>query len=471
MFNQYRVIHFVGIGGIGMSGIAEVLHNLGASGLGYEVTGSDIKGSSTIDRLTSAGIKVYIGHRPENVGSAHVVVVSSAVGKDNPEVVEARRLSIPVIPRAEMLAELGRLKYGILVAGSHGKTTTTSLISTILLHSGYDPTVVIGGKLLATNTNASLGTGQFMVAEADESDGSFLKLSPTIAVCTNIDNEHMDYFSNMDNLKKAFLCFLNKVPFYGLSVVSAADPNVRDILPHINRNTVTYGFSDSFGKSDVAPVPDYTARNIEYGYLTSRYDLFYKGEFLDQFEIPLLGRHNILNALAATAVALYLQIGIESIKNSLQQFKGIKRRLELKGEAMGVKVYDDYGHHPTEIQMTLQGVREQVKNRLVIVFQPHRYSRTRALMEEFAISFKHADKLYLMDIYAAGEEPIEGINSEALYHRLRSKGVDVTYISDTQELQCLLSREVNNGDYLITFGAGDVWKIGEEFIGGCHVRN
>ncbi|MBF0590813.1 MAG: UDP-N-acetylmuramate--L-alanine ligase [Nitrospirae bacterium] len=457
MFNQYRVIHFVGIGGIGMSGIAEVLHNLG-----YEVTGSDIKGSSTIDRLLALGIKVYIGHRPENIDSAHVVVVSSAIGKENLEVTEAKRRAIPVIPRAEMLAELGRLKYSILVAGSHGKTTTTSLISTVLLDSGYDPTVVIGGKLLATNSNAALGRGQFMVAEADESDGSFLKLSPTIAVCTNIDKEHMDYFSDMEHLRKAFLCFLNKVPFYGLSVVSMDDPNVREILPYINRKTVTYGFSE---------MADYTARNIKFGSMTTQYDLFFKGEFLDSFEVPLTGRHNILNTLAATATALYLKIDIEVVIGSLQRFKGIKRRLEFKGEAMGVKVYDDYGHHPTEIQMTIQGVRQQVRNRLLVVFQPHRYSRTKALMEEFTHSFTDTDRLYLMDIYPAGEEPIDGINSQTLYHRLRSEGVDVAYFSDTHELLNTLSREVKKDDYLLTFGAGDVWKVGEEFIRGDYVHN
>ncbi|MBV6340774.1 UDP-N-acetylmuramate--L-alanine ligase [Candidatus Magnetobacterium casense] len=457
MFNQYRVIHFVGIGGIGMSGIAEVLNNLG-----YEVTGSDIKGSSTIERLLTLGIKVYIGHRPENIDSAHVVVVSSAIGKENVEVTEARRRSIPVIPRAEMLAELGRLKYSVLVAGSHGKTTTTSLISTILLDAGYDPTVVIGGKLMATNSNANLGRGQFMVAEADESDGSFLKLSPTIAVCTNIDKEHMDYFSDMENLKKAFLCFLNKVPFYGLSVVSADDPNVRDILPHINRKVVTYGLSHP---------ADYTVKNITFNAMTTQYDLFFQGELLERFEVPLTGKHNILNTLAATATALYLKIDIESVIGSLQRFKGIKRRLEFKGESMGVKVYDDYGHHPTEIQMTIQGVRQQTGNRLLVVFQPHRYTRTQALMEEFAHSFTHTDRLYLLDIYPAGEDPIEGINSQTLYQRLRSEGVEVAYFSDTQELLSTLSRETRRDDYLLTFGAGDVWKVGEDFIRGSYASN
>lgn len=453
MFEHFRIIHFVGIGGIGMSGIAEVLHNLG-----YEVTGSDLRESDTTMRLRDLGIKVMIGHRPENVDSAHVVVISSAVSQENPEVLEARKRAIPVIPRAEMLAELGRLKYGILVAGAHGKTTTTSLIATILSHAGIDPTVVIGGKLRATGSNARLGQGDFIIAEADESDGSFLKLSPTIAVVTNIDREHMDFFRDMDNLKEAFVSFVNKVPFYGLSILCLDNRHIRDILPRIHRRFVTYGLSED---------ADVKAINIKQGPLSIGFDVLYRGDNIGQFSVPMPGQHNILNCLAAISVARELHIEIDIIREALREFKGIQRRFEFKGEIRGIKVFDDYGHHPEEIRNTIKAARDSfIDRRILVVFQPHRYTRTRDLFKEFSLSFSGIDSLYVLDIYAAGENPIDGINSELLVKEInRREGRDFAlYSPDRDRLLEELMRVLREGDILLTLGAGDVWKIGEEFL-------
>lgn len=452
MFNKYRIIHFVGIGGIGMSGIAEVLHNLG-----YEITGSDIKESETTKRLKSIGIRIFIGHDKKNVDNAHVVVISSAVSKDNPEVLEAKKKAIPVIPRAEMLAELGRLKYGILVAGAHGKTTTTSLIATILGDSGLDPTVVIGGKLKSMGSNAKLGQGEYIVAEADESDGSFLKLSPTIAVITNIDKEHLDYFKDLENLKLAFLSFINKIPFYGISVLCIENEHIRDIISLVERRFITYGFSE---RADVY------AKGIKNSGIRMNYEVIYKGESLGFFDIPIPGRHNVLNTLAAIIVGLELQIPLEKIKSALASFSGIQRRFELKGECKGIKVFDDYGHHPSEILATLKAARECFKeNRLIVIFQPHRYTRTKDLINEFALSFEDADILYLMDIYPAGESPIEGINSEVLYQRIKDKGFEsVIYVKERDRLLDTLLSEIKKDDVIITLGAGDVYKIGDSLL-------
>jgi len=450
MFIQYKEIHFVGIGGIGMSGIAEILHNLN-----YEVTGSDIKESETTRRLRDLGIKIFIGHDEKNIIRPHVVVVSSAVSSDNPEVVAARKKAIPVIPRAEMLAELGRLKYGILVAGAHGKTTTTSLVATILAEGGLDPTVVIGGKLKAIGGNARLGQGDFIVAEADESDGSFLKLSPTIAVLTNIDKEHLDFFKDIEQLKKAFLKFANKIPFYGTAVVCIENEHTRDIMPFIERRIITYGNSD---KADIFPA------NIKRFERKMTFDAVYKGELLGNFTIPIPGVHNILNSLAAIGVSKELQIPAGVIKNALGNFSGIQRRFEHKGECRGIKIFDDYGHHPTEIMATLKAARGCFeKNRLIVVFQPHRYTRTRDLIDEFAACFDEADSLYLMDIYSAGEKPIEGIHSKVLMEGFRRYGKrDLNYISDRNELISQVKTRIKEGDIIITLGAGDVYKIGEE---------
>jgi UDP-N-acetylmuramate--alanine ligase len=456
MFNRYRVIHFVGIGGIGMSGIAEVLKTTG-----YEVTGSDAKDSATLDRLRALGVAVHVGHRAENVAGAHVVVVSSAVGRDNPEVVEAVKRAIPVIPRAEMLAELGRLKYGILVAGSHGKTTTTSLISTILINAGFDPTVVIGGKLQSLGTNALSGKGEYFVAEADESDGSFLKLNPTVAVCTNVDHEHMDYFGSMDAIKKAFTCFLNKVPFYGNSVVCIDDPNVREILPRINRRYVTYGFSED---AEYRPSGLEIAEGGRTSLKKTSFELFGGRASMGRFESPLTGRHNVLNCAAAAAVAAALNVDVEVIRRSLAGFGGIKRRLEYKGTARGVKVFDDYGHHPTEIRATIRGIKDCGQERLFVVFQPHRYTRTKDLMEEFGRSFSDVKRLYLMDVYSAGEKPIEGVSAGRLCDMVRAEGVDVVYVGDAEEAVRSVRRDAGAGDVLVTIGAGDVFKVGEDFL-------
>ncbi len=463
MFERYKVIHFVGIGGIGMSGIAEVLFNLG-----YDVTGSDIKDSETTRRLRELGIKVYIGHKAENIDDAHVVVVSSAVSDKNPEIAEAKRRLIPVIPRAEMLAELARLKYGILVAGAHGKTTTTSLISTILAHSGFDPTIIIGGRLKATGNNARLGQGEFLVAEADESDGSFLKLSPTIAVATNIDREHLDFFKSIDALKEAFVSFLNKIPFYGLSILCIENEHLRELLPSLHRRYITYGFRSE---------AEISARNIRKGFMSISFEAIYKGTDIGDFDLPLLGEHNVLNSLAAIGVALKLRIDIPVIKEALKKFGGIQRRCEFKGEAEEIRVFDDYGHHPTEIKATLKAAKEgllikqntelriQQAGRLFVLFQPHRYTRTRDLMDEFATSFRDTDFLILLDVYPAGERPIEGISSATLLEKIKKNGRNnALFVKNKDEAINHIISNMRKGDLLLTLGAGDVWKIGDEIL-------
>ena len=461
MFERYRIIHFVGIGGIGMSGIAEVLHNLG-----YEVTGSDRKESGTTSRLRNLGIKVYIGHSAEHVDDAHVLVISSAVSPENPEVIEARKKSVPVIPRAEMLAELARLKYGVLVAGAHGKTTTTSLISAIFARAGLDPTIVIGGRLKATGANARLGQGAFLVAEADESDGSFLKLSPTIAVVTNIDREHMDFFKTIAALKEAFLSFINKVPFYGTAVVCIENEQLRELLPSVHRRYLTYGLT---------PKAHLYADTIQRGFLSVSFNAIYKGKNLGTFDLPAPGTHNLLNCLAAIGVALILKIDVRTIKDALREFSGIQRRLELKGEAEGVLIFDDYGHHPTEIRATLKALKEglqirhqlsengeQKAGRLIVLFQPHRYTRTKDLIDDFSGAFSDADMLVVLDIYPAGEQPIEGVTSAVLLEKIKKSGHgNALYKNDRGEVIEQIVTTVQKGDIVLTLGAGNVWKTGE----------
>lgn len=451
---QYKKIHFVGIGGIGMSGIAEVLHNMG-----YTVTGSDIRESDTVRRLRSMGLKIFIGHSKDNIDESDVVVFSSAVKPDNPEIIKAKQLGIPVIPRAEMLAELCRLKYSILVAGAHGKTTTTSLIATVLNDAGFDPTVVVGGKLKSIGSNAKLGSGEFLVAEADESDGSFLKLNPAISVITNIDREHLDYFKNLRRIKKAFLEFANKVPFYGLSILCGECRHIRDLIPHLTRRYVTYGFDSNF---------DFYAKNIEYLLPKVSFEAFYKDKSLGRFTITVLGKHNVLNALATIVVAKELSIPLEKVRESLENFKGIGRRFEFKGEKRGIKFYDDYGHHPTEIQAVLKTALWLKPERLCVVFQPHRYTRTRDLMEHFIKVFKSTlrstDVLFLMDIYPASEPPIEGVTGEILYEKLKTAGVNVRFNPDKEEIKNDILRELKEGDIVFTIGAGDVYKIGETLL-------
>jgi UDP-N-acetylmuramate--alanine ligase len=455
MYKRFERIHFVGIGGVGMSGIAEVLKNLN-----YEVTGSDLRESETTRRLEGLGIDITVGHNAENIRNAHVVVISSAVSASNPEVAAAREQSIPVIPRAEMLAELARLKYGVLVAGAHGKTTVTSLVSSVLASGGLDPTVVIGGKLRGLGSHAKLGQGDFLVAEADESDGSFLKLSPTIGIVTNIDREHMDFFKSMDELKNAFLSFINKVPFYGLNIICGDNEHIKDLIPRIERRFVTYGISDGL---------DLVARNIRTDGLRSSFEAVLNGESLGTFEVPLIGEHNVSNCLAAIAVANELDVRIERTREALKGFSGVKRRFELKGTVSGVRVMDDYGHHPEEIRVTIKAMKEAMlqsgeTGRLVVLFQPHRYSRTKDLLEDFFTAFEYADKVILMDIYAAGEEAIEGISSEILLNGIKSSGKEADHIKEREEITACLSKELKDGDTLLTLGAGDVWKIGEELL-------
>ncbi len=464
MFERYRIIHFVGIGGIGMSGIAEVLHNLG-----YEVTGSDMKESETTSRLRNLGVKVYIGHRAEHVDDAHVLVISSAVSPDNPEVIEAGKKSVPVIPRAEMLAELARLKYGVLVAGAHGKTTTTSLISAIFARAGLDPTIVIGGRLKATGANARLGQGAFLVAEADESDGSFLKLSPTIAVVTNIDREHMDFFKTIEALKEAFLSFINKVPFYGTAVVCIENEQLRELLPSVHRRYLAYGLT---------PEAQLYADTIQRGFLSVSFNAIYKGKNIGTFDLPAPGTHNLLNCLAAIGVALILKIDVRIIKDALREFSGIQRRIELKGEAEGVLIFDDYGHHPTEIRATLKALKEglqirhqlsengeQKEGRLIVLFQPHRYTRTKDLIDDFSGAFSDADMLVVLDIYPAGEQPIEGVTAETLLDKIRNTGhKNAFFKKDSGEATQYIIAAVQKGDIVLTLGAGNVWKAGDTIL-------
>ncbi|MGE5809850.1 MAG: UDP-N-acetylmuramate--L-alanine ligase [Nitrospirota bacterium] len=451
MYKKIKHIHFVGIGGIGMSGIAEVLLNLG-----YRVSGSDMKESDTTERLRRLGGEIAIGHRAENVTTPHVVVISSAVKNDNVEVVAAREKQVPVIPRAEMLAELMRLKYGVAIAGAHGKTTTTSMVATVLAAGGIDPTVVIGGKLNSLGTNAKLGQGEFLVAEADESDGSFLKLSPTVAVVTTIDAEHLDYYRDIDEIKEAFLAFINKVPFYGVSILCLDQPHIQALIPKVEKRYQTYGMSTQ---------ADYQARDLSLRALGSTFRVMYHAEDLGHFELSVPGVHNICNGLAAIAVARELDIDLEVIRKALREFSGVQRRFQIKGEAGGIIVVDDYGHHPTEVRATLAAAARGLERRVVVVFQPHRYTRTQHLLKEFFTAFNQADKLIIMDIYAAGEKPIPGISGQALYEGIKKFGhKDVTFIPEREKIVEHLLGSLRRGDLMITLGAGDVWKIGEEVV-------
>ena len=423
MFAKIQRIHFVGIGGIGMSGIAEVLLNLG-----YKVSGSDLKNSAVTQRLVGFGATVFEGHRAENAAGAEVVVTSSAIATDNPEVVEAHNLHVPVIQRAEMLAELMRLKYGIAIAGMHGKTTTTSMVAAVLAAGGLDPTVVVGGRVDAMGSNARLGKSQYLVAEADESDRSFLKLSPILSVVTNIDREHMDCYRNMRDVKKTFLEFMDRVPFYGMIVACNDDPLLRRLLPEVQRRTVTYGTkrgSDFWikgvgpGRSQ-SPHPFDSLRSPRAGSVAqdatrmghpplNRFTVSYRKQNLGEFTLHVPGAHNVLNATAAIAVGIGLDVDVEAVRSALDQFRGVDRRFQLRGQAAGVSVVDDYGHHPTEIRATLAAAKQCGFRKIHAIFQPHRYTRTRDLMEEFATAFADADSRFVLDIYAASEKQIEGI--------------------------------------------------------------
>ena len=453
MYRKGLPIHFVGIGGIGMSGIAELLLNLG-----YRVSGSDLRRSDTTERLERLGAVVRTGHSASNVPEdGHVVVISSAIRPDNPEVLESHRRKIPVIPRAEMLAELMRMKYGIAIAGTHGKTTTTSMVATVLATAGWDPTAIVGGKLNSLGSNAKLGQGEFLVAEADESDGSFLKLSPTVAVVTNIDPEHLDFYSGIGQIKETFLHFINKVPFYGFSVLCIDHPNVQELIPSVEKTFVTYGFSRS---------ADYRAEAVVASGMTNRFDVFARGERLGEVFLRAPGRHNVSNALASASVALELGIPFDQVRAGLSAYAGVGRRFQVKGEIDGVTVVDDYGHHPVEVRATLAAAREVWPGRRIVVgFQPHRYSRTRALFKEFLSAFQDADVLLVFDVYSAGEEPIEGATGEALCIAIGEHGHrEARYLGKAVGAGEAVRVILHPGDIFLTMGAGDVWKLGEGLL-------
>ncbi len=454
MFAKIQRIHFVGIGGIGMSGIAEVLLNLG-----YKVSGSDLKSSAVTQRLAGLGASTFEGHCAENIAGAEVVVTSSAIAAGNPEVTEAHKLHVPVIQRAEMLAELMRLKYGIAIAGMHGKTTTTSMVAAVLAGGGLDPTVVVGGRVDAMGSNARLGKSQYLVAEADESDRSFLKLSPILSVVTNIDREHMDTYRNMRDVKKTFLEFMDRVPFYGMIVACNDDPLLRRVLPEVQRRTVTYGTkrgSDFLIKLN----PSHENSPGDSGPL-SRFRVTYRKGDLGHFTLHVPGVHNVLNATAAIAVGVGLDINVEAIRMALDQFRGVDRRFQLRGRAAGVSVIDDYGHHPTEIRATLAAARQCGFCRIHVIFQPHRFTRTRDLLEEFTTAFSDADSLFVLDIYAASEKPIEGITGEVLAQRVREKsGKVVHYASSVADAVSSAAAAAEEGDMILTLGAGSVSQFG-----------
>ena len=489
MFAKIQRIHFVGIGGIGMSGIAEIMLNLG-----YKISGSDLKRSAVTERLKSLGAIIFEAHAAENVAAAEVVVTSSAISAGNPEVVEAQHLHIPVIPRAEMLAELMRLKYGIAIAGMHGKTTTTSMVAAVLAAGGLDPTVVVGGRVDAMNSNARLGRSQYLVAEADESDRSFLKLSPILAVITNIDREHMDCYRNMQDIKRAFLDFIDRVPFYGMIVACNDDAILRRLFPKTRRRMVTYGTrkgSDFLIQPRSGGSPGSTgSRHDREGHDFSRaeagsrmsgalapeiaragtpmpplivnsFGIKFRDKDLGEFHLRVPGLHNVLNATAAIAVGIGLDIPIDRIREALENFRGVDRRFQVRGEAGGVTVIDDYGHHPTEIRATLAAARQCGYRKIHVIFQPHRYTRTRDLMDEFATAFSDADSLIVLDIYAASEQPIEGISGEALARRIAEKGDRQTeYASSFEDAVTSAAASAEPGDMILTLGAGSVSQLG-----------
>jgi UDP-N-acetylmuramate--alanine ligase len=417
----------------------------------FDVSGSDLKEGDTTRRLMRLGVAVYLGHRAENVHGADVVVYSSAIGRENPEVTEARTQGIPVITRAEMLAELMRVKYAVAIAGSHGKTTTTSLVATVLRAAGLDPTVVVGGRMAALGSNARLGAGDLLVAEADESDGSFLRLSPTIAAVTNIDPEHLDFYGNLERLKQAFVEFVEKVPFYGLAVLCLDHPTVQDLIPQIGRRSVTYG---------VSPQADYSARNVAFHGLQTTFDVFRQGRPLGEFSVRMPGQHNVLNTLAAIAIADELEVPLDVIKDSLATFHGVARRFTVVSEVGGVALVDDYGHHPAEVIATLEAARRAYRGRVIVAFQPHRYSRTQHLFDDFTRAFNKADEVWVTDIYRAGEAPIPGISGEVLAQAIKSHGHrSVAYSGDRGELAERLAASANAGDVVIALGAGDINKV------------
>ena len=450
MYGRTHRIHFIGIGGAGMSGIAEVLLTMG-----YQVSGSDLRTSEVTERIVRLGGRVFVGHSPANVEGAQVVVHSTAVRSDNPELVAALTAGVPVIARAEMLAELMRMKYGIAVGGAHGKTTTTSMVAAVLARGGLDPTIVVGGRLHALGTNARLGHGQFLVAEADESDGSFLRLSPAVTVVTNIDREHLDYYADLDQVRQAFVYFANRVPFYGVAMLCGDDPEVRAILPAVKKRHQLYGLE---GEVDVR------GEIIETTPQGSHFLVRSQGQVLGGVELKVPGRHNVLNALAAIAVGLEIEVGFGHIAEALAGFRGVSRRFELRGESAGVRVVDDYAHHPTEVRATLAAARQGEGRRLVI-FQPHRYSRTRALAEEFGTCFSEADRVWVLEVYGAGETPIPGITGLTVVESARRHGAKhVEFAADAAAAVRAVAAEARAGDTVLTLGAGDVGRLADEIL-------
>lgn len=452
MFRKTQHIHLVGIGGAGMSGIAEVLLTLG-----YRVTGSDLQASETTRRLEELGGQIFIGHQESNVGEAQVVVISSAVAATNPEVVVAKARQIPVIPRAEMLAELMRLKFGVAIAGAHGKTTTTSMVANVLAQGGLDPTMVIGGKVNALGSHARLGRGEILVAEADESDGSFLRLSPTIVAVTNLDREHLDHYGSMERIHESFLEFINKIPFYGLAVLCADDERLGALFPRIVKRYQTYGLRERDGFT-----PDYKATDVSLKQWGADFRAHFRGKNLGPFRLAVPGIHNVANALAAIAIGMELEVPIDLIRKGLAAFTGVERRFHLRGEAGGIMVVDDYGHHPTEVKATLAAAKQGWSDRrLVVLFQPHRYTRTRDCLEEFTHAFDEADVLFMTDIYAAGEAPIPGVSGETLAEAVKVGGhPSVTFVRQKDTLPDQVLPHLRSGDLVLTLGAGDIWKAG-----------
>ncbi|MFA5976256.1 MAG: UDP-N-acetylmuramate--L-alanine ligase [Elusimicrobiota bacterium] len=450
MFKKIQRIHFVGIGGAGMSGIAEVLVTLG-----YKVSGSDLKETPVTQRLQRLGARIFAGHQASNVEGVQVVVTSTAVSQQNPEVVQARAQGIPVIPRIEMLAELARLKYTLAIAGTHGKTTTTSMVAAVLQAGGLDPTVVVGGRLKHIDSGARMGQGDYLVAEADESDGSFLKLSPALAIITNIDNDHLDYYGTFEKICDAFVQYASRVPFYGCVIVCLDDPHVRAQIPRMTRRIITYGFD---------PSAHYRADQLRVDVSGSTFQVIGPAGLLGEIHLQVPGRHNVQNALAAVVSGLELGISFPQIADGLAGFEGVGRRMELKGEKNGFTVIDDYGHHPTEIRATLSALRERYPTRrLVVLFQPHRYTRTQALCSDFANCFRNADRVNVLDIYPAGEAPIEGVSSRLILDEMRKTHPSASLLPNPVDLQ-KLRIELQSGDVVVTLGAGDVWKYGEQLL-------
>ncbi len=452
MYQPNYHIHFVGIGGIGMSGIAELLLTLG-----YTVSGSDLKLSHITERLEGKGAKIFQGHAKDHIQNVHVVVTSTAIAQENPEVVQARDLGLPIIPRAEMLAELMRIKYSIAVSGAHGKTSTTAMISQILNTAGLDPTVIIGGLLQGLDTNALHGSGEFIVAEADESDGSFLKYAPAIAAVTNIDLEHLDFYKDIEDIKDKFVQFINSIPFYGLAILCLDNEHIQDIMPRIKVRHTTYGMT---AQSDLQ------ARNISFADGKSKFSVYQKDQDLGEILLNIAGQHNILNAMAGIATAIELNIPFETIKKALEEIQGVKRRLEIKGEKKGITVMDDYGHHPTEVMATLTAIRESYPDkRLIVVFQPHRYTRTKGLFDEFTRSFYQSDILMVLPIYAASEEPIPGVDSEKLVEGIKAHGhKEAIFAPDFTQALSMITHKAKEGDMVLTLGAGDVYTLGEQLV-------